>query len=295
MKHFFYYIITFTIAFAMTSCYEDYIKDNEVTAAYFSSQKPLRTVISDRDMNIKVGVAIGGKREVDMNDWAEFEIDPELLDGTNLVLLPDNYYTLSDPKKMKVSRPTLAVADVTINFTDKFYEDANSTKTYYALPFKVTNSSLSQITEGKSTSIVAIKYISNYHGYYYIQGKINSLNDDGSIKETAEYNNINLSQNDTRLVSTLSRTEVSRQGIANREIKDDEHVKLTFKNNGEIEVIVEGNIITSVEGNGSYKEVDGRLQLTLNYKFKKGADTFSVEETLTRRQDPLKDLRFEEW
>ena len=42
-------------------------------------------MIADRDMQIRVGVAIGGKREVDMNDWAEFEIDPALLTGTGSV------------------------------------------------------------------------------------------------------------------------------------------------------------------------------------------------------------------
>ena len=60
----------------MTSCYEEYAKDYEYSTTYFASQKPLRTVIADRDMSIKVGVAIGGKREVDTGDWAEFEIDP---------------------------------------------------------------------------------------------------------------------------------------------------------------------------------------------------------------------------
>lgn len=42
---------------------------------------PLRTVIADRDMPIYIGVSIGGKREVDMSDWAKFEIDPSLVEG----------------------------------------------------------------------------------------------------------------------------------------------------------------------------------------------------------------------
>lgn len=295
MKKFFYSAITIFIALVMTSCYEDYIKDNDTTTAYFSSQRPLRTVIADRDMGIKVGVAIGGKREVDMNDWAEFEIDPDLLEGTNLELLPQDYYYLSDPNKMKVSRSTLAVADVSIIFTEKFYNDPKSVEKYFALPFKITNSSLEQVLDEKSTSIVAIKYVSNYHGYYYIQGKISLLNDDNGVIEEVEYCNNNMSQNDVRLVSTKSRFKVSREGIANWTISDNQCVNLIFNDDGTMDVEVEGDNILPIEGGGTFNEVDGKLELILEYKFAKGTQIYSVKEVLTRRQDPLNDLRFEEW
>ena len=133
----------------MSSCYEDYTKDYNYSTAYFASQKPLRTVIADRDMQIRVGVAIGGKREVDMNDWAEFEIDPALLTGTGLEVLPKEFYTLSDNNLFRVSKNTLAVADVAITFTNTFYEDVACTETHYALPFRVKSRSLDKILEGQ--------------------------------------------------------------------------------------------------------------------------------------------------
>ncbi len=66
----------------LTSCYEDYIEDYETTSAGFAISNPLRTVISDRNMSIYVGVSLGGKREVDKADWAKFTIDESLLNGT---------------------------------------------------------------------------------------------------------------------------------------------------------------------------------------------------------------------
>lgn len=63
----------------LTSCYEDYIEDYETTSAGFAISNPLRTVISDRNMSIYVGVSLGGKREVDKADWAKFTIDESLL------------------------------------------------------------------------------------------------------------------------------------------------------------------------------------------------------------------------
>lgn len=81
----------------LTSCYEDYIEDYETTSAGFAISNPLRTVISDRNMSIYVGVSLGGKREVDKADWAKFTIDESLLNGTGFTLLPSNYYTLGRP------------------------------------------------------------------------------------------------------------------------------------------------------------------------------------------------------
>ena len=37
------------------------------------------------------------------------------------------------------------------------------------------------------------------------------------------------------------------------------------------------------------------LTLSLKYTYEKNGKYYNVEETLIRRQDPLKDLRFEEW
>ena len=61
-------IILLALTTCLTSCYEDYTHDYETTNVGFALQNPLRTVISDRDMPIYVGVSLGGKREVDMNE-----------------------------------------------------------------------------------------------------------------------------------------------------------------------------------------------------------------------------------
>ena len=75
-------IILLALTTCLASCYEDYTHDYETTNVGFALQNPLRTVISDRDMPIYVGVSLGGKREVDMNDWAKFTLDASLLEGT---------------------------------------------------------------------------------------------------------------------------------------------------------------------------------------------------------------------
>lgn len=285
------------VQFLMVSCYEDYLKDYDYTATYFASQKPLRTVIADRDMTIKAGAAIGGRREVDMDDWVRFEVDPELLEGTSLTLLPENCYSFSEPGMMRVTRNTIALAEVEISFTEEFYSLPEATGTYYALPLRLVDSSLDSILFDKSTSVIAIKYISTYHGTYYVQGTLNTLDASGNVTESVSYDNSDLSQNITRSVSTVSRNVVCRQGVANFPT-DDAADKVQMQMNQEDKTVTvtsaEGGIAIT-DGSGTFDDSGGRLVINLNYRFSKDGVDYQVTETLSRRQDPLADLRYEEW
>lgn len=286
--------IVFCLLF-MTSCYEDYTKDYNYSTAYFASQKPLRTVIADRDMQIRIGVAIGGKRSVDMDDWADFEIDPTLLAGTGLELLPEAYYTLSDEKTFRVTKNTLAVADLAVNFTDAFYEDAACAGVHYALPFRIKSSSLDKILENQDYSVVAIKYISTYHGTYYIKGKVSELDVAGEVVSTETYGKADLSKNDTREVSTLAKNVLMRQGVGNNAVASNEKVKMTFQADHKVKVESVDGGIEITEGSGTFNDSGENLEISLKYRYAKSGKKYEVEETLIRRQDPLKNLRFEEW
>ena len=283
--------------FSMVSCYEDYIKDYDYSATYFASQRPLRTVIADRGMTIEVGAAIGGKREVDVNDWVRFEVDPALLEGTSLTLLPENCYSFSEPGMMRISKSNLPIADVTVSFTDAFYELPEATGTYYALPLKLVDSSLDSILTTKNTSIVAIKYISTYHGTYYVQGALKTLDASGNVTETVSYNDSDLSQNITRSVVTVSRDVVYRQGLANLPT-DDAADKVQMQMNPADKTVTvtsaDGGIAIT-DGSGTFDDSGERLVINLSYRFTKDGVNYQVDETLTRRQDPLSDLRYEEW
>ena len=283
-------------SFFIVSCYEDFTEDYKYSATYFASQKPLRTVIADRNMSIKVGAAIGGKREVDMNDWVRFEIDPALLDGTGLKPLPVNCYTLADQDIMKVSKKTVPVADVEISFTPDFYALPDAEKTTYAIPFRIVESSLDTILEDKSTSIVAIKYISSYHGTYYVSGELQTLDDDGNVIKTEEYRQKDLSKNITRSVYTIDPQTVCKQGFANKATDNaNEAVQIEIHQDASITVSSISGGVAVTDGSGSMDTSGDRLIINLDYKFEKDGVKYRAIETLTRRQDPMADLRYEEW
>jgi hypothetical protein len=292
--------------FLMTACYEDYENDFEASMVYFSSQKPFRTLVADTDMSLKVGVAIGGKREVHTGDWATFEIDPSLLTGTGLTLMPSAYYQLANPNKMTVSNTNLAIADVGITFADVFYNDNNALGKYYAIPFRIMDHNLNSIAvdvngQPKDYSIVVVKFVSQWHGTYYVRGTQTNL----STQDVTTYNNKDLSRNMTREFVSLSRNAVRRPGFANSTPVAAEAIDLTINSDGSVSIAAGGttaisdataSLIPEFDSGSEALEFAGKQpKFTLSYKYMQGGVTYQVEEELIRRQSPEADLRFQEW
>ncbi|MFR9643836.1 MAG: hypothetical protein SNH57_01000 [Rikenellaceae bacterium] len=271
---------------------------------YFAYQNPLRTKIADRDdtANIMdIGVAISGKTEVDVNDWAKFDFDESLLDDTGLTLLPPEYYVLADDDTFRVTKINNFIADVQIDFTEAFYNDETAATQKYALPFILIDTTCDSVLQTKYYSIVAIKYQSKYHGTYYNQGYTSNIGTDATY--TVQYNDSDLSQNLTVAFSTLSRYAVSRTGQT-----------LTINDvsvyTGDITLTVDPETlsvdISAGSGNTTYVADSGTATMTydeetedciftISYQFTSGGLTYYVSEKLTRRQDPLYDLRVEYW
>lgn len=294
MKRILFCFVLGLVMSSISSCYEDFIDDYEYSSVYFSSQKPFRTVISGRDMSIKVGVAIGGKRNVSGDEWAEYKLDESLLEGTGLEMLPEEYYSLADNNKMTVSS-NLPIADVAVHFTDEFYNDPKTVAKHYALPFRIVDASVDSVLRDKDYSIVAIKYVSTYSGAYYVSGEISEISNDGQIV-TEQYGSIDLSGNIIRNLQTVSHSELYRQGLGNMSDNNDkERLAISFNHDNTISLSSPEGCIPIFEGSGSYDESGERLEVNLQYKFVKDGKTYSVQERMIRRQDPIKDLRFEEW
>ena len=266
---------------------------------YFASQKPLRTLVADTDMSIKVGVAIGGKREVHTDDWATFEIDPSLLDGTGLTLMPENYYQLANPNKMTISNPNLAIADVKVTFSDAFYEDNAALNKHYAIPFRLVDHNQDEISTDvngnlKDYSIVVVKFVSQYHGTYFVKGKVTNL----STQQVTEYSNKDLSQNMTRDFVSLGRNKVRRPGFPTN--SNDSAAGSNVADASVIATLPPASILTLPSGltvrfTESLEFVGKQPKFTLSYKYTKGGVTYQVDEELIRRQNPEADLRFQEW
>lgn len=299
-------ILLVFLLLGVTSCYDDYVSDYEKPNMGFSVGKPLRTVIANRDMPIYVGVSIGGKREIDLSDWAKFVIDPTLVEGTGKVLLPSNYYTLSDSEYFRVRKSNLPVADVRIDFTDAFYNDPLSLKNHYVLPFRMTENSLGINRDGAETTIAIIKYISTYAGTYYRMGQVTEVDASGTaLGSPVGYGDTHDIINcGTAVFSSLAPRIVVCPGIGNEK----EAVgSLTLTMDAQKKVIVSGvdgkAVVSSASGGyrseGDYEYVANAgtraPQFDLEYTYEKSGKYYRVAEKLVLRQDPLNDLRVETW
>ena len=221
MRHFLKIAAVCLLACSTVSCYDDYIADYDYPNMGFALPKQVRTVMSKTN-RIYVGVSIGGKREVNMKDWAQFTLDESLLTGLPYKMLPENYYTLADPTMFTVRKSNMPVADVAITFTDAFYEDPASLSNTYALPFRLVATSIPDaegskygaIRRGAETAIVVIKYVSSYSGTYYRMGEISEIDHDGNvIGETEIHKNPDLIKNPTVKFSTAGYSTITFSGI----------------------------------------------------------------------------------
>lgn len=294
-----------------TSCYEDYISDYEYPNMGFALTRQVRTVVSGNN-TIYVGVSIGGKREVDMDDWAKFTLEESLLDGTGLTMLPDNYYNLSDKETMRPRKSNLAVADVGITFTDDFYNDLTCLKNTYALPLRIVSTSIPEkdnpngaIREGGETAIVVIKFISGYSGTYYRVGQEVEVDEQGNeIGEPVEYNAADLIKNPTCALSTVSRYCVTRPGLGtstggglNLHITETESTEAytvrleSVKGGGELMDFTARYVIS-----GDYTFYSGdeiAPQFELDYSYSLNGKFYKVSEKLVLRQWPERELKVE--
>lgn len=317
MKKIFKFAALVLAGIAAASCYDDYIGDYDYPNMGFTLGRQVRTVVSSTN-RIYVGVSIGGKREVDLNDWAQFTFDESLLNGTAYTMLPESHYQLSHPNLFLVRKPNLAVADVCITFTDDFYDDPACLTGTYALPFRLVATSIPAVADstgytnpygairsGAETAIVAVKYINQYSGTYYRLGKMQQVDINGEpAGEAVEYYRKNLSSNETSILVTRGRHDVYRPGLGNLSagglllhIQETEgraqyEVSATSPDSSVELLDFSGKYIME----GSYTFYTGdeiAPQFELSYTVKVNDNYYKVEETLVLRQWAERELRIE--
>lgn len=300
-------VVTLIVA-AGCNPYEDFIEDFDYSVVYFGTQKPLRTIVAYDDMSFKVCVALGGKRTNEVREVVGFEIDPSLLDDSDIVgnnqfeLLPDDYYTI-DGQEMVVPVGKF-IGDVTVNLNaERFTADPLSQQNHYAIPLRITSATTDSIAVGsfdelgnsitapKDYTIVVVKYISPLHGTYYKQGVQKELDGDGAELNQIVYNDPDLIKNQTWNLVTVNRSAVSTPGVGT--LNNGSLVLSLDRETNQVTISTESTAITELSGQGSYDPEGGVFQL--DYSFQTQGRFYTVSEKLTIRQAPELDLRFEEW
>lgn len=302
MKNIFRLLSLLVLTSAFSSCekYNDFTNDYAFSAVYFATQKPLRTIVARDVMQIKFGATLAGKRENDRDEWVKFSIDPTLLTtvegASQFRLLPAAYYTigLTNPQDSTIVIPKgkfLGDLPITFNRT-LFTADPLAVGNNYALPLRLTKTSADSILSGdastpsKAYTIIVVKYIAPEHGNYYGTG----TETDEAKTQTAYSVTISA----PRTLKTLSLNEFEMSGLGNSAASATAKIKLVLAADRSSVAVQQATGGTAVTDLGSTYNATQKT-FTLNYSFLRAGKTIRVSETMTLRQDPENDLRFEEW
>lgn len=271
-----------------TSCYEDYKEDYDTSVAYFYNQELTRSFVVNEVYEIKVGITMGGKRFSDANETVGYNIDETLLTGTELTLLPTEYYTLSNPSQFEVHKGDFD-GNITITINPSFFNDPLALSGGYALPFRLTDTSLDALLEEKEVLVVQLKYEAAFFGHYYHNGATIAKDAQGDEISalSSVYHQEEPVTNDVNnwTLSTLSSNILATSGISN--LLDSETNRLFFDivvdNDGSVTIgsNPESTIDVSQDGTCSYDT--SKKEFYLNYSYTLDGNNFFATDTLIYR------------
>ena len=204
MKKIFLFLLISGLA---SSCYEDYIKDFDYNAVYFTHQFDVRTFVVGEGMKIDVGVAMGGAAERSRDLKVGFQIDPALITPAILTsmkaglpyiknavssvsalqLLPANYYTLSNQEEFTIKKGEFSGRITLKPDSTAFLSDPATLNATYVLPLLIKDSETDSILHAKNYSVIGFKYESKLFGMYWHGGVTVEKDPAGNVINTIKY------------------------------------------------------------------------------------------------------------
>ncbi len=262
-------IIGFTILLGLSGCKydDDYLKPElDETIAYFASSASYnRTLIVGEGLQFKIGAAMAGVTENKKNETVDMTIPQDPLSGGK-ELLPSGYYNYSELNG--VIKATIPAGEFLGYFTvkmdsAKFLSDPGSLAGKYALPVKITDTSLGTINEELSSILVTLKYMSNVDGYYLYESTIKE-EVDGAIVRTTSESYPNESDNSAWRLATQGPFTVQVTPAVNSSANGVKF-KLTVQSNAVSYESVDGQPVVEADGANSYDPKTRDFELNFKY------------------------------
>jgi hypothetical protein len=307
----------FVLGVGLQGCYEEFAKDFDYSAVYFGAQRPLRTLVirADQDeLTFKIGVALAGKRNP-KGYKVQYRYAPELLNeipgAEKFTLLPENLYTIDNKGDFTFIIPAgKIIGDCPIRIKkQEFVNLPGSFENTYALPFKLVDTDADMILDDKNWTIIVIKWISEYSGFYYCKGWQQEWDPVAKVviptsTLNQQYTHIDWEKNKLRLINTISTTRFELQGMGaagntNGTAPAVDQMIIELED-GNVKLVRKSATTNAIEDLGSSYDPENKA-FTLNYRYTKvhaaptGTRTYQVYEVLKLRQDIEKELRFEAW
>lgn len=309
--------------------------DFDYWTTYFAYQYPVRTLVlgdymydnsEDNEYKFLIAATTGGGYENKKDIKVGFTVDNSLVDdlytstNTPIKALPSEWYTISNSSEMIIPKGEF-FGGVTVQLTDKFFEDENALDTYWAIPIRMTSTTVDSILKGnpifqgadpriatewtitpKDFTIFGIKYVNEWHGKYLLRGKSIIKDETGVVKNTVVYRPRYIEAGEVVNIFTTGRHQVKYSGPirgveggspGNFEMQlnydANNHTSATITNvNTDFPV---AGVVKMGKGAESWNNI-ARDVIYLDYTIKVGNDTHEVKDTLVFRDKAVKFEQF---
>lgn len=251
-------------ALVFSSCENQDIEypDNAYSTVYFPYQYPVRTIVLgddtydtslDNEHKCQIYATMGGvyanKKLIDI----DFAVDNSLCDkltfsnGSSVMAMPSNYYTLSGSK---ISLDHAIQGAVGVQLTDAFFADPKALENNYVIPLRMTNvSNADSILSGipkianatrvnsalwdiqpKDFVLYCVKFINQWHANYLRRGV--EENNIGGVTSTKVRHQKYVEKDEICKLTTATLTDVLYPLSGNKNIEGVDlgfKIKLNFK------------------------------------------------------------------
>lgn len=302
-----------TLLLTVTACYDDYVMDYDVQGVGFANQTDVRSFIVGEGMTFSTGVALGGIIENRTDRVISYEIDHSLVNDqtlaemkthkfsyiqslcssiSSLEALPASEYSLH-PEGGVAGKVTirsgshLGMISVTVDSV-AFLSDVSRTTPKFVIPIRLTYGDGSSLIEGKTTTVIGVRYENMLFGNYW-HGGYTIVTDEQGNEIDRIYYPTTVPQADTKVwtLTTVEPFSLTANAVGSELNGSAPQMKLTLGADDKI-------TISSVDGAKYKVEPDGesyfkrtRLlqerQIVLNYKYEKDGNTYHAKDTLSFR------------
>ncbi|MDR2473347.1 MAG: DUF1735 domain-containing protein [Tannerella sp.] len=270
----------------LSSCYEDYVRDYDYDAVYFTYQTDVRTFVVGEGMSIKVGVALGGVLENGRDRTVNYAVDNSLITDTKLSPLPPNFYNADNASKFTIKKGDHAGVVTIKADSAAFLSDAAVTlNANYALALRITDADADTVPMSKNYTVIGLKYENMLFGHYWHGGQTTVVDKNGQTIRTVDYFTTIPSPD----VTVLNLTTVAPHSLVTNKISNGAgSFILTLGANGTITVSKAPGSSVDVRADGeSFFNKAVKLQdrkIFLKYKYENSDGTVShATDTLTFR------------
>ncbi|MCD8173662.1 MAG: DUF1735 domain-containing protein [Alistipes sp.] len=290
------------------SCYDDYVKDNDFNAVYFSYQTDVRTVVVGEGMEFKTGIVLAGVIENKQDRKVEFVQDDALVTPavladmknhsfsyikaiaggmSNVQPMPAGMYSINPTDKVTIKKGQHH-AEITIKIDSlAFLSDPLAALPEYCIGFNILKADADLILEGKESTVIGVRYDNMLFGNYWHGGHAIGVDASGAERDRIEYyTEVPQPDNRSWTLTTVSPFELSVNGIAN-EIVTSQPQFILRQDGGRLTLTDSGQGTYPVEQDGECSFNQAPLlqdrKLFLQYKFEKDGLTYHATDTLTFR------------